>query len=75
MFGLGVGELLLLVGVIAFLGGPKAVKTLARAFQTAHKAKNELTGQALIGKILDPDDEPPKKKKRRRKTRRKQPTD
>jgi Sec-independent protein translocase protein TatA len=66
MFGLGPGEIAILVAIVALIGGPAAVKKLARAFQTAQKAKSELTGKALLGKILDEDESPPKKKKRKK---------
>lgn len=66
MFGLGPLELLLIVAVVALVGGPSAVKQIARLFQTAQKAKSELTGQAILGRILEPDDKPRTKKKRKK---------
>ena len=68
-FGLGVGELLLLVGVVALLGGPAAVIKLARMYKSAQQAKSELTGKAILDKIMTPDDKPKRKKKRRKKKR------
>lgn len=60
MFGLGMGELLLLVAVVALIGGPAAVMKLGRAARSAQRMKGQLTGKALLGKMLD-DDEPKKK--------------
>ena len=58
MFGLGMGELLVLVAVVALVGGPAAVMKLGRAARSAQRVKSQLTGKALIGKILG--DEPPR---------------
>ena len=69
MFGLGVGELVLLIAVVALVGGPAAVMSIAKLLKTAHKAKSELTGQAILGRMLE-DPPPPKRKKRRKKKKR-----
>lgn len=71
MFGLGPLELLLVVAVVALVGGPSAVKQIARLFQSAQKAKSELTGQALLGRILEPDEKPARPKKRPKHTAKK----
>jgi Sec-independent protein translocase protein TatA len=70
MFGLGPGELLLLAAVIALVGGPSAIKKVFGWMQSAQKARSQLTGKALLGKLLEdePDKAPakkPSKKKRR----------
>lgn len=68
MFGLSPMELLLLVGVVALVGGPAAVMKAGRLVRSAHQAKSQLTTKAIMGKILEaePDeDAPPRKRKNR----------
>jgi Sec-independent protein translocase protein TatA len=65
MFGLGPTELLLILAVIALVGGPKAVKKIVGLARQANNAKNELTSKAIIDRVLE--DEPKPKKKRRKK--------
>ncbi len=72
MFGLGVGELLLLIAVIALIGGPAAVMKVARLLQTAQRAKSELTGKAVLGKIIEAGDAAQRPKKKRKKKRKRQ---
>ncbi|MEM9691478.1 MAG: hypothetical protein AAGA56_02950 [Myxococcota bacterium] len=61
MFGLGAGELLLLIAVIALVGGPSAVRKAARGFQQFQKVKSKMTPQGLLEEIVA--DDPPKKKR------------
>jgi Sec-independent protein translocase protein TatA len=56
MFGLGIGEILLLAAVVALVGGPAAVMKLGRAARSAHRMKSRLTKKALLDELLD--DEP-----------------
>jgi Sec-independent protein translocase protein TatA len=66
MFGLGVGELLLLGAIIALVGGPTAIPKIVRALRSVQKAKSELTGKALLGRLMADDDEPQAKPKPKR---------
>jgi len=68
MFGLGPGELLVLLAIIAVVGGPKAVKKIVGLARQANKAKNELTGQAIIDRVLDDDPKPRRKTRKKKKT-------
>ena len=72
MFGLGIGELVLLIAVVALIGGPAAVMKLGRLAKGAQRAKSELTGKAMLGRILDPGE--PRRTKPKRKKRKKRPS-
>ena len=62
MMGLGPGELLLLVAVIALVGGPSAIKKVFGWVRSFQKARSQLTTKALIGKLMEePEADPPKK--------------
>lgn len=63
------GELILLIGVVALIGGPTAVMKLAKMVKSVHRAKSELTGKAVLDKIMDPGEAPKKKKKKRKRRR------
>lgn len=68
MFGLGTMEIVILIAVIALVGGPSAVKKVFRAARSFQKAKSELTGKAVLGRILDDDAPSRPKGKRKRNT-------
>ena len=68
MFGLGPMEILILVGIIALVGGPSAVKMVFRSVRSLHQAKSQLTGKAVIGRLLDDDTPSKPKRKRKRKS-------
>lgn len=65
MFGLGVGELLLLLAVVALVGGPSAIKSVVRAARTVSRVKSDLSGKVLLDKVLDLDERPRRRDDRR----------
>jgi len=68
MFGLGPIEILILVGIIALVGGPSAVKKVVRTVRSFHRARSQLTGKAVIGRLLDDDAASEPKRTRKRKS-------
>ncbi len=56
MFGLGPWEILIVAGVIALLGGPRLVRQLFGYAQSAQKLRSELTPQAMLRRVIAPDD-------------------
>ncbi len=65
MFGLGLLELAVIVGVVVVLFGASGAKKMLASARSIRDAKRDLTSGALLNRLVD-DDAPPTKQKSNR---------